>query len=107
MVAGRKNHLHFKSQYLHYISYNGGCVSLKLTLLLRLYIFSHLNMQNQGTLSDSIADDTGSACSGLIIAGMLPTVLAVQIVKYLPHQSRPLFALTNSLRVNSSLNTTS
>lgn len=62
-------------------------------------------MQNQSTLSDGRA--TGSACSRLFIAGMLPTVQAVQIVAYLPHQYRPLFALTNSVGVNSSLNTTS
>lgn len=62
-------------------------------------------MQNQSTLSDGTG--TGSACSGLLIAGMLSTVQAVKIVKYLPHQYRPLFALTNSVGVNSSLNTTS
>lgn len=62
-------------------------------------------MENQSTLSDGTV--TESACSRLLIAGMLPTVQAVQIGKYLSHQYRPLFTLTNSVGVNSSLNTTS
>lgn len=62
-------------------------------------------MQNQSTLSDGTV--TESACSRLLTAGMLPTVQAVQIGKYLSHQYRPLFTLTNSVGVNSSLNTTS
>lgn len=41
-------------------------------------------MQNQNTLSDGTA--TESACSRLLIAGMLPTVQVMRMVKYLSHQ---------------------
>lgn len=57
---------------------------MKLTLFV-LYIFSHIDVQSQNTLSDGTA--TVSACPRLLIAGMLPAIQAMKMQNICPINS--------------------